>query len=249
VIGSVVNISYNAMQIVNTLTEAQRLAFVHVTLMYNVVIYSACIYVIVRLIRPIMRTWRDLKAGKLPAADRVAWVRRRVLSLPAWAIPLSCVGWFPGAILFPLYIHAQAGPLRPDVFFHFLVSFSISGLIALTYAVFAAQYIAVRILYPQLWTDPQEFHATARKELQSQRRYLWVFQLLAGLIPLGGAMLMVGVGPDAVASYGTFRVLVTGLIALGMAGFGLAIGVSQYLTHVVASLTGTAGRPDRDGGG
>lgn len=248
VIGSVVNISYNSLQIVNTLTDTQRLAFVRVTLIYNVIVYLGCIYVIVRLIAPILRTWRELREGGLPAADHVAWVRRRVLSLPAWAIPLSCVGWFPGAVLFPLYIHWQAGPLRPDAFLHFLISFSISGLIALTYAVFAAQYIAVRILYPQLWTDPQAFHATARKELQSQHRQLWIFQLLAGLIPLGGAVLMVGIGPNAVESYGTFRVLVTGLIALGMAGFGLAIGVSQYLNHVVASLTGATGQADRDGG-
>jgi serine/threonine protein kinase len=247
IIGSIVNISYHSLQIVNTLTDAQQLAFIRVTLVYNVIIYSVCIYVIVRLITPIIRAWRELREGALPAADYLAWVRRRVLSLPAWAIPLSCVGWFPGAVLFPLYIHWQAGPLRPDAFLHFLISFSISGLIALTYAVFAAQYIAVRILYPHFWSDPQEFHATARKELHSQRLQLWVFQLLAGLIPLGGAVLMVGVGPNAVESYGTFRVLVTGLIALGMAGFGLAIGVSQYLNNVVASLTGTAGQAGRDG--
>jgi serine/threonine protein kinase len=240
VLGSIVNISYNQLQIVHGLTAAQQVAFAHVTLIYNLVIYSFCIFVIVRLVLPILQVWGELRRGGLPDEARVAWVRRRALRLPTWAIVLSCLGWFPGALLFPLYLHLIAGSLQLDGFIHFLVSFTISGLIALTYAVFAAQYLAVRILYPRLWADPQGFQETARQELKTQSRHLWVFQLLAGLIPLAGAILMVAVGPDAVASYGTFRVLVTTLIALGMAGFGLALAVSQYLNHVLSALVGKA---------
>ena len=42
----------------------------------------------------------------------------------------------------------------------------------------------------------------------------------AGVIPLTGAVLLVGMQPD-ISHYQTFRVLVTGQIALGMLGFGM----------------------------
>jgi hypothetical protein len=237
-IGSIVNISYNTLQIVHDLNEAQQTAFAQVTLVYNAVVYSYCIGVVVVLIVPIIRMWRTLRLGGLPHAEVVARERRRALSLPGWAVRLSCLGWFPGAVLFPLFIHWRAGPLEPAVFVHFFTSFTISGLIALTYAVFATQYLAVRVLYPKLWSDPQGFSASARSELESQGGRLWLFQLLAGLIPLAGAVLMVGVGPEAVASYRTYRILVTAMIGLGMAGFGLALAVSQYINRVLAVLTG-----------
>ena len=50
-------------------------------------------------------------------------------------------------------------------------------------------------------------------------------------ISTGSAVLMVGVGPEdfSPAAYQTFRVLVTFLIALGMAGFGAALVAGQRL--------------------
>ncbi len=64
--------------------------------------------------------------------------------------------------------------------------------------------------------------------------------MLAVLIPLLAAVLMVGVGPEEFtkAGYRTFRLLVTALIALGMAGLGVAMAVSRLLNDTLAALTG-----------
>jgi len=73
---------------------------------------------------------------------------------------------------------------------------------------------------------------------------LRLLQLLAGSIPLAAALLMISVGPDqfTVSSYQTFRFLVTALIALGMAGFGIALSASSLLTQTLTVLIGSERR-------
>lgn len=230
VVGSAVNITYNALRIVGRLTAEQQATFLRLVLGYNLVVYSACIAMLVVQVTPLVRSWRRL-GDQAPDHAATEALRRRALGLPFWTIILSCAGWLPGGLLFPLGIHWLAGPLGGDIFGHFLVSFTVSGLIALTYSVFAAQFLALCVLYPRYWVDARAARRTAAVELGHLPRRIACLQWLAGLIPLIGAILMVGVGPEdfSPAAYRTFRVLVTFLIALGMAGFGAALLAGQRL--------------------
>ncbi len=137
-------------------------------------------------------------------------------------------------------IHWFAASVSPDVYVHFLVSFTISGLIALTYSFLAIQYVALRVLYPSLWSNAHDMRSVARSELRGQARRLGWAQSLAVLIPLAAAVMMVGVGPEEFSrtGYRTFRVLVTALIALGMTGLGVAMAVSRLLHETLTALTG-----------
>ncbi|MBY0524525.1 MAG: serine/threonine protein kinase [Gemmataceae bacterium] len=241
ILGSAVNISYNSLRIVGNLTEDQQRIFVDVAMAYNVFTYSLCLALIVKIMRPIVRMWQRLSAGEIPGDDEMTAVRHQVLQLPVWAIGLACLGWLPGGILFPLAIDALAGPLDRDVYHHFLVSFTLSGLIAMTYSLFAAQFVVLRVLYPRFWVDGSAMRALARDELQAIDGRLRICQFLAGLIPLAGAALMVSVGPDeqfTMSSYRTFRLLVTALIALGMVGFGAALTASTQLHQILHALVG-----------
>jgi hypothetical protein len=95
------------------------------------------------------------------------------------------------------------------------------------------------VLYPVLWTDARDLRQTARAELAGLDSRLAWFQALAVLIPLAAAVLMVGIGPEEFSSgYRTFRVLVTALIALGMAGLGVTMQVSRRLQETLTALTG-----------
>ena len=61
-----------------------------------------------------------------------------------------------------------AGPIETDravIYLRFIVSFVLSGLIALTYSYFGVVYVALRVLYPQLWSDPADARAQAQQEL------------------------------------------------------------------------------------
>jgi hypothetical protein len=239
-LGSLVNISYNALRIIDGLTVAQQEVFVRLVLGYNAVVYSACLLLLYRLAAPVWHTWRRLSRPGAVDRPQVDAARRRLLRLPAAVIGLSCLGWLPGGLLFPLGLHAWGGPVRPEAFAHFLISFTVSGLIALTYSLFAVQFVTTRVLYPRLWADPQGVRATARAELDGLDRRLWLFQLLAVLIPLAGAALMVGVGPEQFtpSGYRTFRLLVAALLALGMTGLGVASTVSAALGQTLNVLAG-----------
>jgi hypothetical protein len=156
-------------------------------------------------------------------------------------VAVSCLGWLPGGALFPLALAVFAGPLDVEVFGHFAVSFTLSGLIALTYTFFAVQFLVLRVFYCRLWADGQGLGAAARAELGALGPRLRWFQLLAGLIPLVGAVLMVGVGPE-ISGYRTFRLLVTALLVLGMAGFGIATVAHNVLSQTLAVLVRPEGR-------
>lgn len=237
VLGSVVNIAYNAVEIVSQLTEPQQRAFAHLLLAYNLLVYPACLWAFVRLIRPTLAAWRALETGHPIPDSEIDDARRGALSWPRWAIVLSLVGWIPGSVLFPLGIHLKAGPLNATVFEHFLISFWTSGLIALTYSYFGVQFLALRVFYPVLWSNSCGPRIVAGRELRGREGSLHRFQFLAGLIPLVAAALLVGLGPQATHSL-SFRLLTTSLILAGMVGFGLAILVTSQLVQTVHRLTG-----------
>ena len=237
-LGSAVNISYNALRIVSGLTPAQQTTFNHVVLVYNVVVYPFCFWIIWRLVTPIYRARRQLAESGAAETAALAAVRRRLISVPFWAVGLACLGWLPGGILFPLAIDRISGPVSFHLYLHFFASFTISGLISLTYSFFTVAFIAIRVLYPALWADGRNWRHAAVEELGWLPPRIRFFQLLAGLIPLSGAALMVGVGQEHLtkADYATFRFLVTALIALGMAGVGLAVAATSFLTQTLTIL-------------
>lgn len=233
VLGSLVNIAYNELQIVATLTAEQKSRFFLLVMVYNVFAYPLMVLTGIIVVRRVMvgREWLRRRADlPAPTAERI---RRQALALPGWCVALSALGWFPGGVLFPLGLDADA-----DVSRHFLFSFLLSGLIALTYSYFGVQFVVLRLLYPQLWSDPANARQHARRELAHAAWFLLVFQILAGLIPLAGAGLLIVVAPDQLTF--SFRVLAVGLIALGVAGFGLATMVRNRLDRVLMRLTGHA---------
>jgi serine/threonine protein kinase len=228
ILGSAVNISYNAAQIVGALEPQQKQTFYGLLIGYNAVTYPICLGIACWLLIPVMRTWKDLGLSDLSA------MRRRALAFPLWAAALSCIGWLPGGLIFPLFIDLAAGPISARVFGHFLFSFTISGLIALTYSGLAVQWVVLRVLYPGLWVDASGYRETARRELTSIDRRLRAWQFLAALIPLAGAALILTVGPEELGLW--FRILAIALIGVGMGGLGLGLLIGSRIQQILAAL-------------
>lgn len=246
VLGSIVNISYNTLRIVNTRLEPdQREAFQHFALVYNLLLYPVSIWLIVRLMTPVIRVWRQLSGPDIPDDEEVGRVRRRALRLPAWALVLAILGWLPGGVLFPLGISWLSRGVDADVYFHFMVSFTISGLIALTYSLFAVQFLVLRVMYPRLWVDARGLRHESREEVGPLDWRLAVFQFLSGLIPLAGAVMMLfASGNDFPFSY---RLLVIALILLGGLGFTAALSASKQLQRIQVALSGGDRRGTSEG--
>jgi serine/threonine protein kinase len=235
-VGSFVNICYNSLQIVGVLTPAQQTAFLSLVLGYNLLVYPVCVALACFLVAPVWRVWREVQERRPVSWERMDHARRRALSWAPLVVWLSCLGWLPGGVLFPLWIHYLAGPLPPAVFGHFLISFTLSGLIALTYSFFGVEALVLRVFYPRLWLECSDIVETIRLELGRAARRIHIFQLLAGVIPLVGAVLMVAGEPE-ISGGRIYRLLVTALIMTGMAGFGLAVVVNGYLDDILMVLT------------
>ena len=114
VLGSIVNISYNALRSIN-LSEAQQAAFPRVVLVYNIVVYPLCLFILFRQTAPVFRTWRRLSRPGPIDAGEVSQARRRRCSCRCGASAMACLGWLPGGVIFPLALDLTAGPVLPRV--------------------------------------------------------------------------------------------------------------------------------------
>jgi eukaryotic-like serine/threonine-protein kinase len=236
VVGSIVNISYNASQIVGELTAAQQKLFVRLVIGYNAVVYPAAIVLFLAALRPVWQCWRTLEDSAPVDERQVETARRRALRLPRWIAWLTAAGWFPGGFIFPLVIYALASPLDFHLNAHFVASFCLSGLVALAYSLAGVQLVVLRALYPRMWSDVRGLNETTRRELAPMASRLSWIESLAGSIPLVG-VLMIAVGGET--EHASFPLLVSGLILLGMFGWHFTGAVVRSLSQVVVVLTGT----------
>lgn len=234
-LGSAVNIIYNQAQIVTILSESQQEVFRRVVLGYNVVVYPAAVIMFILALRPVWRCWTKLERGESIAEGEVETARRQALQLPSTVAVLTAVGWFPGGILFPLLIHFMASPLPPKIWVYFLVSFFMSGLIALAYSLCGVQFVVLRSIYPRMWRNVRSYSDTARIELAPMNARLWYIFVLAGSIPLLAAILTLSLADES-ASY---RGLVIAMIILGWIGFEVSRTVVRDLSQVISALTGS----------
>jgi serine/threonine protein kinase len=225
--GSVLNISYNEVQI--DLTDPQKAAFERLIIGYNAVVYPLCAAVLFTLLRRVGDGLRALAAGRGEAADPL---RRRCRRLGWVAIGLGCVGWFPGAVLFPLGIDLLAGHVDPTLYGHFAVSCVLSGLIGVVFSFLGVMYVLLRAVVPVAGNPDNYRPGLVGTELRPLAGLFAPFPLLACAVPLTGAVLLVGLSSD-VMSLG-FRLLVVGLIGLGVVAVGLAERLTRRLRRLAA---------------
>lgn len=230
--GTLVNVAYNAIHIVDHLTPTQQTAFEALVVGYNGLAYPILVGLTCWFLWRVRQGWLQILNGEPLEPKPLAKLRRDAQFLVAWSMLGTSLGWLPGGVVFPLVIH-WAEPLSRAEFGHFLVSFTLSGLIAVTYCYLGSTWIVLRLLYPVLWSQPTVQGPRLADELRRHPPRLGLFQCLAGIIPLAGAILMVLSGPE---TYGDiwFRLLVCGLIVLGILGFAVAVRIAQSLQQTLA---------------
>jgi eukaryotic-like serine/threonine-protein kinase len=242
-IGSGIQIGYNTVRIVGQLTPLQHDAFMKLVIGYNLIMYPICSAWLLGKVVPVFRAWRSVMRGDDLMGDRMGdrldSARHQAVELPWKAVLVGCVGWFPGAIIFPLGLYWLSGPLPMIVAGHFVISFALAGLIALTYSYLGTQLVILRVMYVRMWHNPQGFRQTAERELRPIESRVRLFQLMAGTIPLAGAVLIVVVSPQAnhAAEYDAFRLLVSVLILLGMGGVQFANLAHRQISQILAIYT------------
>lgn len=238
IVGSLFNVSYNLLEIyAQLLNEPQQRAFWNIVPAYNSVVYPAALAAIAVLVMPLLTVWRDLLSTKVVSQQRLDTARKRALAFPVWLLVIAALGWLPGGVLFPWLIDRMAGGVSPALYWHFIASFTISGLIAVAYSLCGLQYVVLYGLYPRLWPRAEAFRHTARQELPPTRWRLGLMLVLAGLIPLLAAMLLLFVSADA--NQFRFKLLTVSFMILGMAGAAAMVWAAMRMNRFIDVATGT----------
>jgi hypothetical protein len=233
-VASAVNISYNLVEI--DLTQGlpkdqrpspQERAFLFMIIGYNAVAYPVCLGTAAVLFCRIRRGLEKLSRARGPEVDDL---RRRVRQLGWWTIALGALGWFPGGVLFPVVIDLAAGGVGSDVYAHYMVSFALAGLIGVVFTYLAIEYVIFRALLPRLGNPDAFTPAKMWNEVRPLTTPFGAFLVLACAVPLVGATLLILLANDSLA----FRVLVAGLIGIGVAGVGIAERLTRKLRTLAA---------------
>jgi serine/threonine protein kinase len=243
IIGGIVNISYNTLRIVSELSPAQQYLFGWLVVAYNGTIWPIACWLLYRVVRSWLRLRRARLQGQTLDGATFTEVRREVLRWPLLTGLLSCLCWVPCAVFFPLGLRLLSNAddvarINWDIVLKFSVSFGLSAVISLTYAMIGVRFMALRVLYPDLLVQTQGLIDTTRRELTMAGRNR--LALLAGLIPLMAAAIIVFLSGDELNSP-AFRILLVSLICLGMLGFMLALWVQEFLDRTVLALRRQSG--------
>ncbi len=226
-VASIVQIGYNAVEI--HLNAAQGTVFAWLVLAYNLVAYPACAGTGFWLFWRITRRLADIAVLPGPELDNL---RRQVRLLCGQVAVIGAIGWLPGGIIFPLVIDLFAGPLPWQTYAHYLVSFTLAGVIGGVFSYLGITYVVLRTLLPRLGNPDTHTPATAWNEVRPLTAPFGTLVMLACGVPLVGAVLLLTLA-DASFTLG-FRVLVAGLIGVGVAGVGLAERIVRRLRALAA---------------
>ena len=227
VVASVVQIGYNTVKI--QLVGHQEFVFLCLVIAYNLFAYPVLGGTALYLFRQVKHRLPKVPAMPGPELDTF---RGGVCQLCWRAAALGAIGWLPGGLIFPLVIDLFAGPISWQTYAHYVISFTLGGLIGVVFSYLSIAYVVLRALLPQLGNPDTYTPAKAWDEIRPLTTPFGAMVMLASGVPLVGAVLLLTLA-DTAFTFG-FRVLVAGLIGAGVAGVGLAERIVRRLRQLAA---------------
>jgi eukaryotic-like serine/threonine-protein kinase len=188
--------------------------------------------VFVLVARPVLRALAAVRAGvELPAAV-LAPARQKTLRLGWYGVWISVGFWLGASVIYPVCLTAAVPDLPPEVqtrlYYHFLASLALCGLIAGSYPFFFGTALATGAFYPMLLRPGVEA-AADREALRRLDRALVPMLLMAAAVPLGGVVVLVG--RQALEPW-----VVRWLCLAGLVGLGMAVVLSRRVQADLAAL-------------
>jgi len=215
IISAVLGMQYNALQVFSQLTFEQMRVVEQLNRYYTPVVY---------LILGTFWCWKlvqlynqfELKTD----ASSINSFRRYILELPFWGMLMSCLGWLPSALVYPLAITFHGGIIERSVLLHLLTSFTLSWLIALSYSFLLQQFLVLRFVFPYQWSTDELPSSQAEKELKAGLKWTHRCAAISGLIPLLSAVLLLSLEPGKLdaASFYRFKNLIMALLSCSLMG-------------------------------
>lgn len=244
-IASALQIAYNQAEIISRLTPSAYQLFNILLFCVNPILYTACTWFVLKYLRAILKPWSRLDRGLSVATNEVELARRNLMLFPKRVAIIGGLGWLGGVIGFPGIIYLFAQQFSLDVWLHFILSFAISGAIAVTFSYALVLAVAVYSIYPILFANPARFIDESKRQLKPIHAAWPKLSMVAGLIPLGAAILVVAYfHPDDLLPTPTnpyreiaFKGLVIGLILSSAFGFEFVRRVGKSVRSLIGMCT------------
>ncbi len=237
-LGSFINITYNHLLIVTRMTSAQQQAFAQMLIYYNIIAYPLCVGLLVFAQRRFMSLL--LRSGLSSHSCRVisAEERKTALHLPRDVVLAGILGWMPGSVVFPAYIHWATGELGWVVYGNFFVSFLLSATIAVTYSFLLGRLLIFGNLYGKMLLQTSDVEAALAQDPLPDTGTWHMVNYTAGAVPLIALALLLWATPHELelAEWSLFRALLTGLLLMGVCGLIVSLIAAQKTEKVLLLL-------------
>ena len=215
-VGSAVNIWYTLTHIEPLLTPAQREVDARTTVVFNLVAYPLLLAVWAAIVASLRDPLRRMIRREPLDPARLERARRRVINLPWWSVLLGGGGWVACIPFVLVSFSLGPEPLATRLSTSYVVSFVISGLIAVTHAFFLIELLSQRLLYPAFFRDAAPWTTRGAHALSLRERGL-LLALSATVCPIASLLLLTLVPERAD----------TPLFAFAVGAIGVAFGLTS----------------------
>lgn len=243
VIGTLLNIWYNQINIYERLEEQKLLGRFHYTvLIYNVVVYAAFLFFWFRWILSLRRVRDKLRAGEFVPDGDLRKAQAMTINIP-WVVALLCIVGYLGCIpVFVCSLNFATESLDPQINTHLVISFLISAAICGTQAFFIAEICCLQLLYPEFFEVGQKVEADGG--VAGSLRTKWIAWVVSTVVCPVSAELLLFFAPEPSKNFAIAVALI--FIAFGLMSAWLAARLIIRPIHHLSSAAKRVAEGDLD---
>ncbi len=212
VIGALLNIWYNQMNIYQPLSDVGLLGRFHATvLVYNVAVFGLLLFIWFTWLLFLRSVRNRIRAGQEVSSEELKRARAKTINIP-WVIALLCsIGWLGCIPAFICSLSFAAETIDPQIISqintHLIISFLISGSICGTQAFFIAEICCLQYLYPEFFERGQ--HVQADGGVAGSLRVKWLIWVVSTVVcPVSAELLLFFAPGERSENVGGFAIAV-----------------------------------------
>jgi adenylate cyclase len=159
-------------------------------IVWNVLAYPAAVAIWLWLIFSMRPAYQQLVKGETLPANELDRVRRRLVQLPWSGAAISGIAWLLGATVFLISLLLAGRPMNPQLFWHFPISFGVSGFIATTQGFFLIELASQWGLFPLFFQDARPDQLKGIRPISLRTRGL-MWAVSASICPIASLLLLI----------------------------------------------------------
>ena len=172
-----------------------------------------------------------------PDKNLIADITWLLSNFPRYLMTIISFGWLPGAVAFPALIYIDHGAMSLVIFEMFALSFLSGWLVSLTLSILLASYTLLSCVLPKTLNAHIAFSALGAP-LRSLTTYIPYLRLLAGTIPLIGAIMLILPNSQInLAKQGSSEAVIISLIVIGMICFTAAFTLGEKIKNLAHQIS------------